>query len=390
MKKRKIGVGVIGMGWMGVVHSRAYRMLPDRFPDCPVEPELLVCADAVEERAHRAQQQCGFARCTTDWREILEDGDVEVVNIATPNHLHLEIATAAAAAGKHILCEKPVGRSPQETAAIERVARDEGVLTFVGFNYRWAPAVQRIRALIREGKLGELTHYRGRLFVGYASNPHSVLSWRLQAELAGMGALGDLMSHALDTAGMLAGPISRVVGQRQIFIKERPLSTPGQGDHYSLKSGGPLGAVTNEDYVGALVQFENGVYGNLEVCRVIQGPRSEIGFDVHGTRGAVRWDFERMNEFELYLVDDGDDRGYRRVLAGPEHPFHANFSPGAGIGLGYDDLKVIEAHQFLQSVARQEQGEPGFAEALAVAQVQAAILRSWETERWEEVEKIAH
>ena len=288
MATRTIGIGIIGMGWMGTVHSRAYRMAPDRFPDCNITPKLVICADDVEARADEARARFGFAESTTDWRRVLDHPEVEVVNIATPNHLHMEMVKAAVDAGKHVLCEKPVGRSPAETAEIEQAAREAGVLSFVGFNYRWAPAVQRTQELIREGALGDLTHYRGWLLVGYASDPHSVLSWRLQADLAGMGALGDLMSHAADMAMMLAGPIRRVIGQRETFIKQRPVATPGQGDHYSVKQGGPTAEVTNEDYVSALVQFHNGVYGTLETCRVIQGPQSEIGFSIHGTRGATQ------------------------------------------------------------------------------------------------------
>ncbi len=388
MAKRTIGIGIIGMGWMGTVHSRAYRMVPDRFRDCDISPKLVICADEVEARADEARQRFGFVRSTADWRRVLDDPGVDVVNIATPNHLHLELVKAAAAAGKHIHCEKPVGRNPRETAEMEQATREAGVLTFVGFNYRWAPAVQRCRELIHEGKLGDLTHYRGWLLVGYVSNPHSVLSWRLQADYAGMGVLGDMMSHAIDMAMMLSGSIKRVVAQKETFIKERPLATPGQGDHYSVNRDGPTAAVTNEDYVSALIQFHSGVRGTLETCRVIQGPQSEIGFSVHGTGGAVRWDFERMNEFELYFAQEEQDRGFRRVLAGPDHPLHANFSPGAGIGLGYDDLKTIEAYHFMRSIAQGRQAEPGFAQALAVAQVQDAIGRSWETERWEDVREL--
>ncbi len=386
MAKTKIGIGVIGMGWMGGVHSRAYRAVADRFPDCPLEAELVICADEVAARAREAQQRFGFARSATDWQAVIADPQVQVVLITAPNYLHLETALAAAAAGKHLLCEKPVGRSPAETAQIARAAQEAGVLTCTGFNYRWAPAVQRARQLIGEGKLGPLTHYRGRLFVGYASDPRSVLSWRLQREQAGMGALGDLMSHAIDMAMMLAGPVAKVVGQQETFIKERPVATPGQGDHYAVKSGGPMQEVSNEDYVGALVRFKGGAYGVLEACRIIQGPQSEIGFEVHGTQGSIRWNFERMNEFELYLAEEGAiDPGYRRVLTSPRHPFHGAFSPGAGIGLGYEDLKVIEAYNFLQSIASGIQGEPGFATVLAVAEVQDAIERSWKTERWEAV-----
>lgn len=356
MSTRKIGIGIIGMGWMGTVHSRAYRTIPDRFPACDIVPELIICADEHEARAEDARKRFGFAECTTDWRQVLSHPEVDVVNIATPNHLHLEQVTAAVAAGKHVLCEKPVGRNPEETAAIAHAAEKAGVITWVGFNYRWPPAVQRTLELIQDGTLGQLTHYRGWFLVGYASDPNSVLSWRLQEDLAGMGALGDLMSHTADMAMMLVGPIIRVIGQQETFIKERPVATPGQGDHYTTNKDGPTAPVTNEDYVSALVRFQNGVHCTLETCRVIQGPQSEIGFSIHGTKGSIRWDFERMNEFELYLAKDEPERGYRRVMAGPQHPLHAHFSPGAGIGLGYDDLKAIEAFHFMQSVARGERG----------------------------------
>jgi predicted dehydrogenase len=382
---RTIGIAVIGMGWMGAVHSRSYRQVRDRFADTGIHPRLIVCADDVAARAREAHERFGFERYTTDWHEVLTDPEVEVVNIAAPNHLHREIALAAARAGKHVFCEKPVGRNPEETADIEHAARAAGVRTFVGYNYRWAPLVQYARQLIQRGALGDLTHYRGRFFVGYGSNPHSVLSWRFQRDLAGLGTLGDLMSHVIDMAHLIAGPIKRVVGNRETFIPQRPLATPGVGTHFTVRTDGPFGKVTNEDYVGALVQFANGAHGTLEACRVIQGPQCQMAFEAHGTRGALAWDFERMNELSLFLPEAD---GYRRVLSGPRHPFHAHFNPAPANGLGYDDLKAIEACQFLKSVVEGRQGEPGFAEALAVANVQAAIQRSWETERWENV--LAH
>ncbi len=381
------GIGVIGMGWMGGVHSHSYKQVGVRFPDSEVQPHLVICADDVEARAREARERFGFARSTTDWKEVIADPEVEVVNIAAPNSMHLEMVRAAAAAGKHIFCEKPVGRNPQETSEIERLARRAGVLSFVGFNYRWAPVVQYTRQLIQEGKLGKLTHYRGRFLAGYASNPHGVLSWRFERQAAGLGALGDLMSHVADMAHMIAGPIKRLVGNQETFVAERPLATPGQGTHFSVSTDGPRGPVTNEDYVSALVQFANGAHGTLEVCRIIQGAQCEMAFEVHGTEAAVRWNFERMNELQLYTANEEDPtrEGYTRTMSGPGMPFHGHFNPGPAIGLGYDDLKVIEAHQFLQSIAEGKQGEPGFGEALAVAQVQAAIQRSWESQAWEDV-----
>ena len=386
---RSIGIGVIGMGWMGTVHSRSYRQIADRFAESGIRPRLVICADDVEARGREAQERFGFVRYTTDWKQVIADPDVEVVNITAPNNMHLEMARAAAAAGKHIFCEKPIGRSPQETAEIEHAARQANVLTFVGYNYRWAPVVQYARQLIKEGKLGRLTHYRGRFLVGYASNPHAVLSWRFQRESAGMGALADVMSHVVDMAHLIAGPIRRVVGNHETFIAQRPLATPGSGTHFSVGTGGPMGEVTNEDYVGALAQFENGVHGTLEVCRIIRGSQCQLAFEVHGTGGAISWDFENMNQIKLYLANEDPAReGYTHILSGPAHPFHAHFNPGPAMGLGYDDLKVIEAHQFLESISNGRQGEPGFGEALAVASVLAAIEQSWETQKWEPVQSL--
>jgi predicted dehydrogenase len=322
---------------------------------------------------------------------VVAHPDVQVVNIASPNFLHLEMVRAAAAAGKHIFCEKPVGRSPQETAEIEALARRAGVLSFVGFNYRWAPMVQHTRQLIEEGKLGRLTHYRGRFFTMYGSNPLGLLTWRFQQEQAGYGVLGDIMSHVIDMAHMLVGPIRRIFSHRHTFIPARPLPIPGQGTHFSLgHEGDPTGPVTNEDYVSALVEFANGVQGSFETCRAIFGPKCEMAFEVNGVAGAAKWNFERVNELELYLPGaDGEHDGYTRLLAGPRYPLHANFNPGDGIGLGYEDLKTIEAYQFLQSVADGKQRAPSFADALALACVQQAMVNSWASGGWETIPDLA-
>jgi predicted dehydrogenase len=381
-----IGIGVIGMGWMGTVHSRSYNRIPGYFEHGAIRPRLVICADDVEARAKQSQESLGFEKYTLDWHEVIENPEVQVVNIATPNDKHLEIIKAAAAAGKHIFCEKPVGRSPQETAEIEAAARKAGVKSFVGYNYRWAPTVQYARQLIQEGKLGDLTHYRGRFFAMYGSNPYSVLSWRFQQEYAGLGTLGDLMSHAADMAHLIAGPIKRVVANRETFIKQRPLSIPGEGTHFTTRTDGPFGDVTNEDYVSILVQFENGAHGTLEACRVIFGPKVEMAFDVNGTKGAISWDFERMNEMKMYLPDGtATHDGYVRLLTEPGYPFHDNFNPAPGTALGYDDLKTIEAYQFLKSIVSGEQLEPSFKAALAVAELQAAVQESWKTGSWADV-----
>lgn len=383
--KETIGVGVIGMGWMGLVHSRSYRAAADRFHDQVPAARLVICADEVESRAQQAQARLGFEESTTDWRRVVDHPEVRVVNITSPNHLHLEMARYAASRGKHVFCEKPVGRDGAETAAIAQAAEQAGVLSWVGYNYRWAPVVQFAAKLVNSGELGPLTHYRGRFLVDYGSNPDGVLSWRFQKELAGHGVLGDLMSHVIDMAHLLAGPIERVVAQRHTYITSRPLAASGEGTHFSV-GGGERGPVTNEDYVGALATFACGARGSLEVCRVAKGARCEMAFELHGTRGAIRWNFERMNELSVFLPDGSDSRdGPVLIQGGTAHPGYAAFNPGPAISMSYEDLKVIEAYRFLESVATGKRGAPGFAEAVAVAAAQEAISRSFESERWEKV-----
>ena len=384
---KEIGVGVIGMGWMGLVHSRAYKSLADRFHESSIRAHLVICADEVEARAREAQDRLGFDHCTTDWKDVVAHPDVDVVNVTTPNHRHLEMVRLATQLGKHVFCDKPVGCNSRETAAIANLASEAGVLSWVGYNYRWAPVVQYARQLIESGKLGSLTHYRGRFLVDYGSNPAGVLSWRFQRELAGHGTLGDLISHVVDMAHMLAGPIRRVVGNHKTFITTRPVATPGQGTHFSVNPDAPRAPVTNEDYVGALVQFACGAQGSLEVCRIARGPRCEMAFEINGTQGAIKWNYERMNELQLFLPDGSDEHdGPVLIQAGPAHPGFSSFYPGPGNSMSYEDLKTIEAFQFLKSVVDGRQGEPGFSAALQVATVQDAIVRSWASERWEAVE----
>jgi predicted dehydrogenase len=384
--QRTFGIGVIGMGWMGEAHSRAWSQLPDRFHEAPFRPRLVMCADSMETRARSAQERFGFAGWTTDWQAVVEHPDVELVDVTAPNGLHLEINRAVAAAGKHLACEKPVGRFPSETVASWEAVKDSGIMTSVGFNYRWAPMVQYARQLIADGELGEITHYHGRFLNGYASDPRAVLSWRFDAE-QGLGTLGDLASHVIDMAHFLAGPIRELTATRRTFIPERPIAAQGRS-HYDVATGdAPTGLVTNEDYVSALARFEGGAEAILEACRVVNGAKCDMSFEVFGTRGALKWSFESMNRLLLQRRDaerPAED-GYTELLSGPAHPFHAQFNPGWGVGLGFDDTKVIEAFRFLESVATGVQGEPGFREALAVARVQEAVMRSWDSGRWEPV-----
>ncbi|HEX6388390.1 MAG TPA: Gfo/Idh/MocA family oxidoreductase [Solirubrobacteraceae bacterium] len=381
--ERQIGVGVIGLGWMGRVHTSSYRRVIEHFPDLGVRPRLVIAADVGEERRTHAER-VGFEATSDDWRAVLDHPDVEVVSITLPNAMHREVALATIAAGKHVWVEKPVGRGVEDTAAVAEAARRAGVVTGVGFCYRFAPAVQHARELIRSGAIGDVTHYRGVFLADYANRPDAAASWRFFRQDAGSGALGDLMAHVVDMTHFLVGPIDRLNGRTATMIAQRPQLPVGEGTHFSRVETGELVDVENEDWAGALFELGDGTVGSLEASRVIVGPRVQMRFEVHGTRGALSWELERMNELERFqLSDDGADEGYTTVLVGPQHGDFAAFQPGAGVPMGYDDLRVTEARAFLEAVRDGEQREPGVDDMLACARVLEAIERSSASGAWE-------
>ena len=240
--KKTIGIGVVGFGWMGQAHSRAYRNIPVYFAETGLEPRLVAVADTAPDRVKLAVDNFGFEMGTDDWRELMERDDIDVIDVTAPTGMHEEVAVAAAAAGKHVTCEKPVGIEPRATAAIEKASRDAGVVTGCGYNYRWAPMVQYTKQLIDEGRLGELTHYRGRFFSMYGRDRLGLLSWRFLQEEAGFGALSDIMSHAIDMAQYLFGPISSVVSDDRVRSPWKamwPGESPGRNEPLT-KSTSPM------------------------------------------------------------------------------------------------------------------------------------------------------
>jgi predicted dehydrogenase len=383
--RRRIGIGVIGFGWLGQAHSRSMLRIPTLFADRDFDPELVICGDTMPQRIDDAVRSYGFARGTADWRQVVEDPAVDVVVIAAPNVLHVELIEAAAVAGKHVFCEKPVGGTPEQTVRAEKAARGAGVITGVGYNYRWAPLVRHAARLIAEGRLGEITNYRGRFFSMYGSDPLGVLSWRFLVDQAGHGVTTDLMSHSVDLAHMLLGPIANAIGTTETFIRERPL--PGAaGTHYGRgRPEDPKGTVTNEDYAGMLCEFASGARGTFEASRSMVGPESQMAFEAYGTGGALGWNLEKLNELQLYLVEDTLDTGYRTIFGGDRFPYHGTFVPGSANGIGFEDLVVIEDYEFCRSVAEERPHRPGFGDAVEWVSVQAALLKSVESGRWEPV-----
>jgi predicted dehydrogenase len=383
--RQRIGVGLVGFGWLGQAHSRSLARLRTLFEERGFDPVLAACSDTVPARVQEAVDSFGYARGAADWRTVVDDPAVDVVFIAAPNMLHLELIEAATQAGKHVFCEKPVGGTPAQTVRAERLAREAGVITGVGYNYRWAPLVRHAAALIAEGRLGEITNYRGRFFSMYGSDPHGLLSWRFLVDEGGHGVTSDLLSHAVDLAHMLLGPITRVVGTTATFIAQRPLALAGQGHYGRGAPGDPTGAVTNEDYAGMLCEFAAGARGTFEASRTIVGPESQMAFDAYGTRGAVGWNLEQLNELQVYLAGDELDTGYRTVFGGDRFPYHGHFVPGSANAIGFEDLVVVEDYEFCRAVAEGRPFAPGFEDALACVSVQDALLRSAASGGWEPV-----
>ncbi|GAA2385637.1 Gfo/Idh/MocA family oxidoreductase [Streptomyces coeruleofuscus] len=379
-----LGVAVVGFGWMGRVHTQAYARVRHHYPQLPLVPELVTVAEEVPGRAEEAAAQFGFASTTRDWREVADDPRVRAVSITAPNFLHREIGVAMAEAGKHIWIEKPVGLTAGDARAVADAVARAGVQGAVGFNYRNAPAVEAARELIASGDIGTVTHVRIRLFSDYAAHPEGALTWRYERERGGSGVLGDLASHGTDLARHLLGDIASLTADTAIFLPERARPAGATAGH-SRASGGELGPVENEDYVSCLLRFASGARGVLEACRVSVGEQNNYGFEVHGTKGAVFWDFRRMNELGISHGTTYQDQAVTTVYVGPGHGEFAAFQPGAANAMGYDDLKVIEAYRFLRSVAEGTPHGATLADAVHSAAALDAMARSASSGAWADV-----
>ncbi|MFF4486172.1 Gfo/Idh/MocA family protein [Streptomyces sp. NPDC001544] len=379
-----LGVAVIGFGWMGRVHTQAYARVRHHYPRLPLRPELVTVAEEVPGRAEEAAEQFGFASATRDWREVAADPRVRAVSITAPNFLHREIGVAMAEAGKHIWIEKPVGLTAGDARAVADAVAKAAVRGAVGFNYRNAPAVEAARDLIASGGIGTVTHVRVRLFSDYAAHPESALTWRYERERGGSGVLGDLASHGVDLARYLIGDIASLTADTAVFVPERARPAGATAGH-SRATGGELGPVENEDYVSCLLRFVSGARGVLEACRVSVGEQNNYGFEVHGTSGAVFWDFRRMNELGVSRGDRYQDQPVSTVHVGPGDGEFAAFQPGAANAMGYDDLKVIEAARFLRSIAEGEPYGATLDDAVRGAEALDAMVRSAQNGSWVDV-----
>jgi predicted dehydrogenase len=374
---RELRIGMVGSGYIARAHVYGYRTMPSVFPEAAALPRLEMVADLDETLAASARLRFGFARHSGDWRRLVEDTAVDIVDICFPSVMHREVALAAIAAGKHVYCEKPVGLSGAEASEIAAAAACAGVKSLVGYSYLRNPLVGFARKLIKEGAIGEIVHFRGAHNEDYMADPVAPFVWRCDPKIAGeAGALGDLGGHIVSIARQLAGEIRAVCGQTRTVIKERTVA-PGSRE---------MRKVGNDDEAQFLIEFANGATGHIESSRIATGSRMDITYEITGTHGAIQFDGERMNEIKLFSDRDPVDRqGFRTIYAGPAHPPYGNFLPAPGHGLGFNDHKVIEAFELMQLVGKNEPATPDLAEAARIGQVLDAVLRSSAERRWIEL-----
>jgi predicted dehydrogenase len=385
---RKMNVAMIGGGFMGKAHAMAYAAMPMFFWPAPAIPHRKVVVDVTEAMAEEARARFGFDEAATDWRAVVARPDIDVVDICTPNNVHAEIAIAAAEAGKHIICEKPLARTVDEARAMAEAVRKAGVIHMVAFNYRRTPAVALARKYIEEGRIGTVLNFRGTYLQDWSADPDGPLSWRFQKAVAGSGAVGDIGTHVVDLAHYLVGPIAEVNAITRTIVPTRPLQSGGVDKlgASEKKADAPRGPVDVDDEVTALLKFEGGAIGSLEASRNAWGRNNFITLEIHGTKGSILFNYERRDELQVMFADDpADARGFRTVYTGPAHPYGEGLWPIPALGIGYSETKIIECRDFFAAVISGRQPSPNFEDGLLTELVADALIRSGETGQWEPV-----
>jgi len=375
---------------MGKAHSLAYSAVPMFFWPTEIAPVKHTIAEATDELAADAANRFGFEKSTSDWRSIIEDPEIDLVDIATPNNLHSEIAIAALQAGKHVICEKPLARTVEEAGKMYQAARASDRVHMVAFNYRRTPAVALAKRYIDEGAIGRILNVRATYLQDWSADPNSPLSWRFQKKVAGSGAVGDILTHVLDMARFLAGEITEVSSLTANIITERPLQQSGADSLGNTKNeSGPKGLVDVEDEVLSLVKFESGAIGSVEATRNAWGRNNFITLEVHGSEGSIAFNYENRDELQVCFKNDiGDRRGFRTIYTGPNHPNGANLWPIPALGIGYGETKIIEAHDLFTAIAGGAPVRPDFGDGYQVALIDNAILESAASGEWVKVPQL--
>lgn len=384
----EINIGMVGYKFMGKAHSNAYRTLPMFFPESATPKMKVICGRNTRDVAIAAKQ-FGWEEYTSDWKDLLMREDIDLVDINAPSNVHKEIAVAAAQAGKHLYCEKPLALTLEDSREMLEAAEKAGVKHMVGFNYRFTPAVMLAKRLIEEDRLGEIRHFRAWFLQDWLVDPEAPLAWRLQKEIAGSGAHGDLGAHLIDMAHYLVGNISEVIGMNETFIKERPIPDETSGLSGTSSKSAEKGPVTVDDATLFLARFANGALGSFESTRFAAGHRSTNSFEINGSKGSVIFDFERMNELQVYFTDDKEDvQGFRRVLATDSaHDYSQAWWP-AGHPIGYEHTFTHAFVEFLEALQEDRQPVPNFKDGVKCQQVLEAVDLSIEKRQWIDVSSL--
>jgi predicted dehydrogenase len=370
----EIGVGMLGYAFMGKAHSNAYRKIAYMTWPPPLLPRLVAICGRNEQAVAEAARRYGYERAATDWRSLVADDRVQLFDNGGPNDLHAEPTTAAAEAGKHVVCEKPLGRTAPESHEIWQRVERAGVKHLCAFNYRFVPAVRLVREMLEAGELGEIYHFRGRYLQEWIADPSFPKVWRLDRATAGSGALGDLGAHVLDLARYLVGEVTSVMGLTRTFVEDR------DGGHVDV-----------DDAVEAVVEFENRAVGTIEASRFCPGRKNAMTFEVNGSKGSIVFELERMNELQVNLTGSTPGaraQGFRTVLVSEaDHPFWQHWWPHGHI-IGWEHTFVHELHHLLSCIATGSPVGPHgatFEDGYRTAEICDAILRSAESGRREKV-----
>ncbi|WP_232536594.1 Gfo/Idh/MocA family protein [Curtobacterium flaccumfaciens] len=380
--QQRLRVAMVGHGFMGAAHSQAWRTAP-RFFDLGAEPEMAVIVGRDPERTEAARQQYGWQAASTDWRAVVADPDIDVVDVVSPGSSHVEIAIAALQAGKHVLCEKPLANTVAEAEAMTAAAaaaRAQGVRAMVGFSYRRVPAIAFARQLVQDGRIGTVRQVRALYLQDWLADADGPMTWRLDKSLAGSGALGDIGAHAIDLVEHVTGAsLATVSGTLETFVTERPLMAEGVG--LSGTASSERGQVTVDDAAFFTARLDggaaDGAIGTFEATRYATGRKNGLTLEISGSEGAIQFDLESMNELRLYESNaPAGEQGFRRILVTePEHPYMAAWWP-TGHLIGYEHTFSHQVKDFVDAIVAGTDPSPSFADGLHVQRVLDAVERS--------------
>ena len=386
---KKLNIGLIGAGFMGKAHTVAYSNMPKFFWPAPAMPVFKTICDIVPEIAEESKERFSFEKSCTDWRDIVNDPEIDVVSVCTPNNSHAEIAIAALKAGKHVICEKPIASTTEDAKAMVDAAEEvksKNIISMCAYQYRRVPAIVLAKKFIEEGSIGEILNVRATYLQSWCADPASPLSWRFQKDIAGAGTLGDIATHVIDISQYLAGDIAEVVSSVKTYIDERPVQEGGVDLLGTVKLGSDAkkAPVDVDDENSFLVKFKSGAVGSIEATRNAWGRNNFITVEVHGTEGSIFFNYERLNELQVCFAKDADDRrGFKTIYTGPAHFYGEVTWNIPGMNIGYGELKTIEIYEFVKSVVEGKQPSTSFDVGYQIDKVCDAVMRSSESGRWE-------